>query len=121
MKILSKQILSAASITPSRNSQAIDTSQMIQISAQVVTTAGSSPTFSVKLQASNDVCDHGNLPGGSFTPTNWTDISGATVNVTQDGAVIIPKTEICYRWVRVVITFTSGTGNVAVTIFGICL
>lgn len=118
MKYLSQQNIAATSITPSFNGPAIDTSQILQISLQAIVT-GSSPTGTIKIQASNDICTTANLPAASFTPTNWTDISGATVSYSAVGAVIIPKLDLCYRFIRIVNTFTSGTGTVAVNVFGV--
>lgn len=119
MKYLSFTSIPSTSITPSFNGDAIDTSQMLYLSAQAVTAGGASPSFTVKLQMSNDVCLTGNQPT-PFAPTNWTDISGASVTVSSNGAALIPKTDLTYRWVRVVVTFTSGTGNVIVNVFGVC-
>lgn len=119
MKYVSFQSIPPTSITPTFNGTAIDTGQMLYMSAQVVTTAASSPVFTVKLQASNDVCITGNAPT-PFVPSNWTDIASATVSVSAAGVMLIPKTDICYRWVRAVVTFTSGTGTVAVNVFGVC-
>lgn len=118
MKYLSVQSIAATSITPTFNGPTIDASQLLAISVQAVLT-GTSPNGSIKIQASNDVCNAGNLPSGSFTPTNWTDISGATVAYTTTGTVLIPKLELCYRWIRIVNTFVSGTGTAAVNVFGI--
>jgi hypothetical protein len=120
MKNTNFQTIPSTSVTPSFNGAAIDTGQMLYISAQAITSGSSSPVFTVKLQASNDICTTGNQPT-PFVPTNWTDIPNATVSVSANGSTMIPKTEICYRWVRVVVTFASGTGNVAVNIFGICV
>lgn len=121
MKFLNTQNIPSTSITPTFNGTAIATDQMLYISAQVITSSGSSPSATVKMQASNDIpsTSPSGLPN-QFVPTNWTDVSGATVTITTNGTLLIPKTEICYRWVRFVVTFTSGTGNVSVNVFGIC-
>ncbi len=118
MKYLSQQNIASRSITPTYNGPAIDASQLLQISVQAVIASGTSPTGSVKIQASNDVCHTGNQPT-PFVPTNWTDISGATVSYTDNGSLLIPKLDLCYRWIRIVNTFGSGTGNVSVTIFAV--
>lgn len=120
MKIINIPMISSTSITPSFNSAAVDSSQMLYISAQVVSSAGASPVYSVKLQASNDIAQAGAQPG-AFTPTNWSDIPLATVSITANGAYLIPSTQIAYRWIRAAVTFTSGTGNTVVNLFGICV
>lgn len=117
MKTVITTLIPSTSITPSFNSAAYDTGQILYVSAQVITT-GTSPTFTVKLQASNDNYPPGTM-ASDFTPTNWTDIPNTTVSVSATGSMLIPKTEICYRWVRAAVTFTSGTGTVIVNLFGI--
>jgi hypothetical protein len=92
-------------------SSAIDSQNLLSFSAQAVVT-GSSPVGVVKLQASNDFPVAGDL--SPFTPTNWSDVANVTVAVTDAGVFLIPKTEICYQWVRFVYTKTSGTGAVTV-------
>ena len=62
----------------------------------------------MKLQASND--EQPDLRNAGWVPTNWSDISGATVAISGAGAFLIPKTDLCYQWVRVVYT-NSGTGT----------
>src|SRR5579872_4422788 len=87
------------------NSDAIPTQNVLSVSAQAVATGGS-VAGTAKLQASND-----NVTTGSgAVPTNWTDIASATVSVSAAGTFLIPKTEICYQWIRVVYT-NSGTGG----------
>lgn len=120
MKYLSTTNIPSTSIDPTFSGVAIDTSQVLYISAQVVTAGGSSPSYAVKMQASNDICTTGNQPT-PFVPTNWTDVSGAAVTVTTNGTMLIPKQELSYRWVRFVATFTSGTGNVTVNVFAVCV
>lgn len=92
----------AATIT----SAAIPATNMVSCSIQVNTTGSAAAVC--KLQASND-----HPVASSAVPTNWSDISGATVTVSAAGAVIIPKTDTCYEYIRVVYTNT-GTGTVEV-------
>ena len=120
MKNVLTEIIPSRNINPSYDGAAIDTSQVIYASLQVVAT-GTTPTFSVKLQASNDVPPTGTMGVGTWTPTNWSDISGATVSFTDVGAKMIPVTLIGYRYIRVVETYTSGTGTFSAQFFGICV
>lgn len=69
-------------------------------------------TGTIKLQASNDL---GN-PQNNFVPTNWVDIPSATVTLASAKG-LIPKTEICYNWIRYVQT-GAGAGNVVINVFG---
>lgn len=75
----------------------------IQIAA---TGAGAAGTL--QLQASND-----DPKASNAVPTNWSNISGAAVTVSGAGAMLIPKTDLCYQWVRLVYTNT-GTGTISV-------
>lgn len=120
MKYVNPVIIPSTSITPTFNSAAIDTSQMLYVSLQAIVAGGSSPTGTIKLQSSNDPCPPGNLPN-NFTPTNWSDIASATASFSADGVVVIPKTDLCYRWIRIVVTYVSGTGTISANLFGICV
>jgi len=63
----------------------------------------------ITIQCSND-----NPTSGS--PTNWSPIPGATVSVTGSGVFLIPTTQICYEWIRVVYSYSSGSGPVSVNL-----
>jgi|SRR6185312_5000575 len=93
------------------NSDAIPTQNVLSVSAQAVATGGT-VAGTVKFQASNDNV----VIGGGNVPTNWTDIASATVSVTGAGSFLIPKTEICYQWVRVVYTNSGTGGTIAVMV-----
>lgn len=93
------------------SSAAISAENLFQISAQIAA-VGAGAAGTMKLQASNDVNENFVV---QFVPTNWSDIPSATIAVTAPGAFLIPKTEICYQWVRVVYTNT-GTGTISVVI-----
>ncbi len=95
----------------STNGPAIKVDQCFAVSVQAISTG--TPTGTVKLQASNDP-NPAPASTSTFTPTNWSDISGATVNVTTTGAVLIPKTDLCYNFIRAVYTDTAA--NVATII-----
>lgn len=122
MKTVNKDVLKAVSIVGSPVSPAIDCSQIIAMSLMVVTTGGAAPTFTAKIQVSNDPVNARNMPGGiPPAPTNWVDLPTATVSVTTNGALLIPKMDMAYGWLRVVITTGSGTGTVSANLFGLCV
>lgn len=98
MRYVNETIMSAVTINADVQSAALDTSSMIQVSAQAVVTGTVAGTL--KMQASND-------PG---TPTSWSDISGATIAISNAGTYFIPKQDICYMAVRLAYVSTSGTG-----------
>jgi len=99
----------AVSGTTAYASAAIECQQLLALSAQCVST--STATGVLKFQFSND--PKTNLATNNV-PTNWIDIPSATVNVTAASTVGIPKTEICYEWVRVVYTNATNSGTVTV-------
>lgn len=90
----------------------IPTVQVFQCSAQLVATGSAAGTL--KLQFSNDV-----VPT-PVAPTNWNDITDATVSVAGIGSYGIEKTELCYNYIRAVYTDSSSgmaTGTVVVQVF----
>lgn len=99
-------------IIPSRaaatvNSVAINAENLFAISGQFVGTGSAAGTL--KLQASNDAPV---INGQGGAPTNWADIPSATVTIAGAGVYLLPKTDICYQWVRFAYTNT-GTGTMA--------
>lgn len=97
-------LLNALDISSNQASAAIVTDFVNSISAQAVLT-GSSPNGTLKFQGSNDAVFAPN------TPTNWNDI-GTTATITDVGVYLIPKFDVCYSYVRLVWTKSSGTGTI---------
>lgn len=93
-------------------SDPIDASYLLYASIQVKA-AGSNPQGSLKVQVSNDKV----APGVS--PSNFTDLTGATVSFTNNGAYLIPKFDCCYQFIRFVYTHTSSSGTITATMKGI--
>lgn len=106
MRFLNDPIIIAGAGNAIQASNSIDCSFVINASVQVVTGAGATGT--IKLQASNDAPAPYNLQSSITTPTNWTDIASATASVTAGSTALIPKTDICYQWLRAVFTPTSA-------------
>jgi hypothetical protein len=92
--------------TSSHNGGKIDSNQLVSASFAIYF-GDSAANGTVKVQASNDICDYRNL-AADFTPTNWVDIPNASATITSgsSGLITIPNT--CYRWMRVVWTRASG-------------
>ncbi len=89
----------------------IDARNLFAVSVSSVST--STATGTLKLQFSNDYTD----PTLQITaPVNWIDIPSATVSVTAASTVGIPKTDICYRYIRAVFTNSAGSGLITVNI-----
>lgn len=91
----------AATVT----SAAVRAPFLFYASAQIAVTGAGAGTL--QMQASNDD------PQDGTAPQNWSNISGAAVTVTGAGAFLIPKTDLCYQYVRLVYTNT-GTGTISV-------
>lgn len=102
-------ILSQAAATIT--SAAIPALNLFSCSAQVSTT-GAGAAGTLRLQASNDIAGMDGHPG---PPTNWSDIPSASVVASGAGAFLIPKTDLCYQWIRAIYTNT-GTGTFSVVL-----
>ncbi len=86
------------------NSAAIDASNMYSISVQAITTTDPDSS-TLKIQVSNDSpIGNKGFSSSVWTPTNWTDLPSATVTMTTAGTALIPKTDLCYQFIRLVYT-----------------
>lgn len=96
-----------------------DASMVYAISA-IANFSDAAAAGTVKLQASNDFTDAGNL-AADFTPTVWVDIPSASAVVVAGASVVIPVPQMCYRWVRAVWTRTAGAGTFSVKLNANCI
>lgn len=81
------------------DSSAVFAANLLYCSVQVVAT--NDAAGDLKLQFSNDIVD----PTLNITePTNWSDIPSATVAIAAPGVFAIPKTDLCYQFIRLVWT-----------------
>lgn len=70
------------------------------------------PNGTFKLQCS---ADHSSLgPPGSYTPTNWSDITDSPLVVTAAGNYTWNVYDSMFNWVRLVYTDASGGTSIAV-------
>lgn len=67
------------------------------------------PDGSFKLQASND-----DVPLPAMVE-NWSDVASSTITVSASGDAMWNVTNAFYKWVRIVWTFSSGTGLAQIT------
>lgn len=90
--------------------QTIDAAFVLYASAQAKVTGTSTGTL--KLQFSNDP-PTGLLRDatGNLIPVNWSDVPSATVAVAGAGLYVIPKTDICYRWIRSLFVHTNAASG----------
>lgn len=92
----------AVSGTTVYTSDPIPAESMFECSVQAVT-SGSNPNAALKLQFSDDLPTYGN-------PVNWSDVTSATVSLTNNGVYAIQRTAVCAQWLQIVFTMASGSG-----------
>jgi len=103
MRNSSENIISAQSLQSNSNSSAVPATQILSVSAQAV--VGSGALGTLKLQFSND---KPNQSGGPVAgPTNWSDVTSASIAVSGAGLFAIQKTEVCAQYLRLVYTSTA--------------
>lgn len=101
-----------AAVSATTNQPAVVTVNSLYISVQAVATGTLAGTL--KLQASNDAPVAANATT-LVPPSNWNDIPSATVAITgTPGSFLIPKTDLCYQYIRAVFTASGGTGTVTI-------
>lgn len=88
------------------NGIAIQARNLLYISAQAVVTGTSTGTL--KFQFSNDIVDPTLV---TTPPTNWSDVPSATVAIAGAGVYVIPKTDLCYEYIRVVFVHTNAAAG----------
>jgi len=114
MRNLCEQVIVAQNDAVSQASAQIDTGQMFRMSAHAFF-SDSTAAGTLVLQASDDPTQFGNLPS-LVKITDWITIPNTSQTVTAGSSVLIPSTEICYRWVRVLWTPSAGSGTISVNI-----
>jgi hypothetical protein len=97
---------SGVNAASNQNSSPMDSSSVTALSVQAVSTGTAAGTLQV--QVSND-------PPG-VTPTNWSNLSGASVSISGAAVYLIPFVNIAYQWVRLSYTASSGTGTLSASI-----
>lgn len=109
MRFLNEIALDHVVLNADQISDAIDASYLLACSIQAVVSSGSA-SGTLKLQMSNDQPLSG-------SPTNWSDITNATVSVSGAGVIAILITDLAYQWIRVVYSDgSSGTATSSMTV-----
>jgi len=114
MKVTNKVIVPAGTVMNTTiNSQAIDMQQLWGCAIQAVFTA--TPTGTFKIQASSDPATSYNSGNGQGANpiVNWTDVANSSYAVTASGNYMWNIFDVCYNWVRLVYTDTSGGTSTA--------
>lgn len=103
MRVFEYQLLSGGDMSGNITSNAQQLNQMALSAIQAYWTG--SPVGTLKLQISND-------------NANWTDYTGSSTSVSGAGNFVWNLVYAGFPWVRVVYTFSSGTGSLSVTVNG---
>lgn len=101
--VLNEPIVTAGDMSGNITSLITNIDELVSYSVQAVFTGA--PVGSIELQGSNDIETSSATP-----PTNWTSITDSTTAVTEAGSYLVNVEFPAYSWVRLVYTFTSGTG-----------
>lgn len=104
MNVLNSVAIAAQSNTGTVNSAAYTAYETVFASVQATFTDGAA-AGALNLQASNDA---------GTSPSNWNTI--ATQSVASGATTLIPKTETCYRWLRVQFVSSGGAGTLTATL-----
>lgn len=104
MNFFSDVVLNGVDASTNQTSGSIKASLTVLASVQAVVSGTAVGTL--KLQASNDITN----------ATNWSDVPSASVAISGAGTYLIPKTELCHSFIRVVYTSTSGVGTLSATL-----
>lgn len=112
MKVMNQPTFVGASVAVNQTGTPFDVSECQLAAAQGVFT-GTGITGTLKLQGS---LDPANSSSTTAAPTNFTDIAGATIAVGAAGSFMIPITQLCYNWIRLVYVFSAGTGTVTANV-----
>lgn len=104
MSIAKQRLLESTLLNSDTNTASIRLRWIEHAAVQVIISAVTGPTASVKLQASNDA-------------TNWNDLSGTSNSITSTGNFVISQANIGYKHLRAAFTVSAGdiTAEVIVT------
>lgn len=102
MKFANNQIKTNESLGASFSTDAILLDQIYGFNFQAILTGSPNGTF--KLQASNDDVKEPTMV------SNWVDIADSSQAVTTSGSIMWDYNGAFFKWVRVVFTFSSGSG-----------
>lgn len=107
MKAPNVLLLNAVSAAQTQTSSAVDSRYLANFSVQFVVAGSGNGT--VVIQGSNDA------PSG--TPSNWTSLDTAT-SITSAATVLLKYSNVSCAWLRVVYTFSSGSGTISARLNG---
>lgn len=103
-------IFAAINAAVSHNSDPIPMEFMLRYSGQAVFSSNTL-NGSIQVQVSND-------PPNGAAPSHWSNL-GSSISVASGALTLIPFTESCYQWARIVWTASSGAGTISLRLFAI--
>lgn len=101
-----KYIVTAGDMSGNITSEAIDVGFYDKIAIQAIYTGA--PDGDLKLQVSNKFVSSTGCAG--IADADWTDYAGSTVTITTADSTMFNVSNISYKCLRAVYTFSSGTG-----------
>lgn len=109
------KIITSGNMAGSLSSSGLDMFNMAIGSIQAVFTG--SPVGTLKLQISNDIVPTPTAGAANLASNvvNWTDYTGSSQSISAAGNFMWILDATGYRWLRLVYTFSSGTGTLNVT------
>jgi hypothetical protein len=107
-------VLSSTDMSANLQSNPIWLGHIEHFSIQLVFTG--TPNGSFKLQAS---LDDGGIDVSSPSVTNWTDVANSSQAITAAGDHLYTVQNASYKWVRLVWTFSSGSGTITSSRFNV--
>ena len=118
MRYSNAQLLPATSMAATLHSFGELIEGLAVYSIQAVFTG--SPVGSLILQGSNDMVPISQVQGTdpAANVVNWSTIANTTTAVSTAGSQLWNMPSEGYRWVRVLYTFTSGTGSISAQFSG---
>lgn len=116
MRFVPAQIITNAAMTGNVSSIGLDINQLYLGSIQATYTG--SPTGTIKVQVSDDIVAVAPGADPSANVVHWDDYTGSSTAVAGAGSITYNLSFTGYRWVRLVYTFTSGTGTLNATFSG---
>ncbi len=105
------------------NSTAFRVENMVGCSLSVTVASGSSLVASASLEASNDAGNVGVDDISGLGVTHWTTLPNTGATAAQSlsgtaGTILFNVDGVFFKWIRVKVTGTSGTGTVSVRATG---
>ena len=108
MRVNNDQFLPPTNGASGFNSNAYPLNQIFGFAIQAVITGTLNGSLSLQIS-----CDPNTSAGSDDIPTNWTTYAGSPQTVTGVGTAAWSVSDPWFTWVRLVWTFSSGSGTIS--------